>query len=109
VLTYSLTLPISGETVMYRPYNVSDERLLIAAAAAKDTDKEFYINNTLNVIKQAVVNDIDVTKLPSTDVKFLLLHQRARSVGEVIEFQINKQPQSVNINDFKVVNPRSPD
>lgn len=106
-LTYQATLPVSGEKVSYRPYNVSDERLLIAAAAAKDTDKEFYVNNTLSVVKQSVVSDIDVTKLPSIDVEYLLMHQRAISAGELVELQYKGKPVSFNIKDVKPVNPRS--
>lgn len=101
-LEYTLTLPLSGEVVSYRPYNVGDERNLIAAQAAKDDDPKFYITNTIKVIQGAVLNGVDIGKLPAVDVRFLLLKQRAKSVGEVVEFQIDKKPVSFNIDDLYV-------
>lgn len=104
---YELTLPLSQEKVRFRPFNVSDERVLMQAAASKDSDKAFYINNTVNVIRNSIVSDDTVVdRVPSIDIDFLLLHQRAKSVGEEIEFSYDKKPTSANINSFVLVNPR---
>lgn len=103
---YNTILPLSNKKVVYRPYNVSDERILLQAAASKDEDKEFYITNTLNVIKGLVLNDVNIVTLPAIDVRFLLLHLRAKSVGEEIEFTYDKKPAAANINNFVVINPR---
>lgn len=101
-LEYTTTLPLSGQVVSYRPYNVGDERNLIAAQSAKDDDPSFYITNTIKVIQGAVMNGVDIGKLPAVDVRFLLLKQRAKSVGEIVEFQVDKKPVSFNIDDLYV-------
>ena len=70
---YSTTLPLSKTKIVYRPYNVGDERNLVAAVSSKDTDPDFYIRNTLNVIQGVVLSDVAINKLPAIDVRFLLL------------------------------------
>lgn len=103
---YSTTLPLSGEKIRFRPYNVGDERILLQAAASKDNDKAFYVTNTLNVIKGAILNDVNLTRIPSIDVRYLLLQQRSKSVGETIEFSFDGKKATADINAFVVVNPR---
>lgn len=104
---YSVTLPLSGEKVRFRPYNVGDEKILLQASSAKDQDNTFYVNNTLNVIRGSILDDsVNIDSIPSIDIKYLLLQQRSKSVGEEIEFSYDGVPTSVNINDFVVVNPR---
>lgn len=98
---YKITLPISGKDVIFRAYNVADERLLVAAAAAKDEDADFYARNTIKVIQNTIINDVNVGDLPSMDVRFLMLHLRGRSVGEEIEVTLPKQGvTAINVNDF---------
>lgn len=108
-LEYSKTLPLSKKKVIFRPYNVGDERILLAAAAAKKDDKEFYVRNTLNVIQGVVLNDININTLPAVDVRYLLLSQRAKAVGETFDIKVEDQVVSINIDDFKVVNEKTAD
>lgn len=106
-LEYSKTLPLSKKNVVFRPYNVGDERILLAAAAAKNDDKDFYVRNTLNVIQGSILNDVSAATLPSVDVRYLLLCQRAKAVGETFEIKVDDEIISVNIEDFKVANSKS--
>lgn len=101
-LEYTVTLPLSGQVIAYRPYNVGDERNLIAAQAAKDDDPNFYITNTIKVIQGAVLNGVDIGKLPAVDVRLLLLKQRAKSVGEIVELLVDKKPVAFNIDELYV-------
>lgn len=103
---YSTTLPLSKTKIVYRPYNVGDERNLVAAVSSKDTDPDFYIRNTLNVIQGVVLSDVAINKLPAIDVRFLLLAMRAKSVGEVIEFKYEDKKVEANILDFYIDNQR---
>lgn len=107
-LEHSLILPLSQKQVTYRPYTVADERVLIAAAAARESDPNFYITNTLSVINGAITNDVDIRRLPGIDVRYLLLAQRAKSVGELIEFETeDKKRGTINLDDVKLVNPKT--
>lgn len=108
-ILHSVTLPVSNTLIQYRSYNVADERILVAAATAKNDDVNFYIDNTINVISGVVLNDIDIAKQPSIDARFLMLHVRAKSVGELIEFKLDGEEVAANINDFFVQNPRKND
>jgi len=108
-LEYTITLPISKTVVSFRPYNVGDERNLIAAQAARDTDVKFYINNTVNVVQGAITNGVDISSLPAVDVRMLLLQQRAKSVSEIVEFTYNDNKVKVNIEELFVSNIRSPE
>lgn len=101
-LEYTTTLPLSNTVVAYRPYNVGDERNLIAAAAAKDDDPNFYITNTVKVIQNAIVNGVNISDLPAIDVRWLLLMQRAKSVGSTVEFNYEKKPVSFEIEQLYV-------
>lgn len=106
---YTATLPVSGQVVKYRAYNVADERLLVAAASAKDQDKDFYVTNTLGVIQSAILNDVNARKLPSTDVRYLLLQLRGKSVGNEIEVSFKGQTVALDIDKFYVQGLRTKD
>lgn len=106
---YTLTLPLSNKVVTYRGYNVADERLLIAAMESKDEDAKFYMDNILNVITNVITNGLNPRHLPAVDVRFLLVHLRAKSVGEVIELKYKEEPFSINISEIFVDNVRKPE
>lgn len=107
---YSLTLPISGRTVNYRPYNLGDEKLLIAASSARTKDPEFFVANTLQVIRNCISDDGDIVDhLPAVDVEYLLMHLRARSVGETANVRIlvdaetkRYEETEINLTEFYV-------
>lgn len=79
-------LPVSGVEISYRPYTVGDEKLLLAAAAGRKDNPQFYISNTLQVIRSCI-NDKGglLETLPSIDVEYLLLQIKAKSVSEIVE------------------------
>lgn len=82
---FDLKLPLSKKQIRYRPFLVKEEKLLLIAQESKDE------KNIINAIKQiarnCVLEKLDVDKLPITDLEFLFLNLRARSVGEIIELQ----------------------
>lgn len=82
---YELTLPLTKKTIKYRPFLVKEEKILLMAVEGQDE------KSTLLAIKQIVNNcvldTLDVDNLPMTDLEFIFLNLRARSVGEVVELQ----------------------
>lgn len=108
-LEYNLQLPLSKQTLIFRPYSVEDERLLLQAAESKASDSDFYLRNTFNVLRGTVVNDVDIDKLPSVEVALFMLNLRGKSVGEEIEFNFKEDGKlikaSCNVADFKIVTP----
>lgn len=82
VSKFTTKLPSTGQEVTFRPFLVSEEKILLMAKEARDVDSQV---RAVKDIIDACVDDVDVTKLPYFDVEYLFLQLRAKSVGEVIE------------------------
>lgn len=92
--TFTTTLPLSGKKIEFRPYNLGDEKLLIAAASARSKDPQFFVDNTLKVLRGCLLDNPElVDKVPSTDVEYFLMMIRARSVNEVVQVRV-KDPKT---------------
>lgn len=92
---YDLTLPLSKKKIRFRPFLVKEEKILLMAIESEDE------NAMLLAVKQIVNNcclnpDFDVENIPLSDLEFLFLNLRARSVGEVVELQYkcNNKPNA---------------
>jgi len=85
--THELKLPSTGETIVYRPFLVKEQKILLIALESEDQ------NEMLRAIKQIIVNcvvgDIDVDNLPMFDLEFVFLNLRARSVGEIVDLKLS--------------------
>jgi hypothetical protein len=80
---YNVELPLTKKKIRYRPFLVKEEKLLMMAMESDD------FKGVLTTIKQVanncILDEVDVDDLPVTDMEFLFLHLRARSVSEVVE------------------------
>lgn len=80
---YKLVLPSTGKTISYRPYTVREEKQLLIVRMSED------INEVVAVLKQivrnCVIDDIDVDKLALFDVEYIFLNIRKVSVSNIIE------------------------
>jgi hypothetical protein len=82
---YEVTLPLAGKQIQFRPFLVKEEKILLMAMESKD--EEASILAIKQIINNCVLSDIDVEDLPITDLEFLFLTLRARSIGEVLDLQ----------------------
>lgn len=82
---YEASLPLSGKQIQFRPFLVKEEKILLMAMESKDEDAS--ILAIKQIINNCVLSDIDVEDLPITDLEFLFLTLRARSIGEVLDLQ----------------------
>lgn len=107
--TYELVLPSSEQKIIYRPFLVREEKLLVLALETED-NKEI-----TTAVKQVIKNciespkNIKVETLPTFDIEYLFLNIRGKSVGEVVEVNIicpddgvTEVPIEVPINDIQV-------
>lgn len=81
-----LTLPSNQQKVMYRPFTVKEEKILLVAAEAQDALVE------MTAIKQVVNNclfDISIDDISMLDLEFVFLKLRATSVSNTAKFNIN--------------------
>jgi hypothetical protein len=114
--TFEVELPVSKQTIKFRPFLVKEQKILLMAM--ETNDKTSIENNIYQILENCILNkDVDINKLPMVDVEFLFLQLRARSVGEVVETKYkcenevdgkkcnNSMETSFNILDLKVKMP----
>lgn len=80
--TYELALPSTGQTIKVKPFLVKQEKILLMAAESKD-DNEI-VNATRQVLKECVIDDVEIDRLPFFDIDYLFIALRAKSIGEKI-------------------------
>lgn len=80
---YELALPLTKKVIQFRPFLVKEEKILLMAMESNEAD------SILLAVKQILTNcclsDLNIDDLPITDIEFLFLNLRARSVNEVVE------------------------
>ena len=79
---YEVNLLTSDKPVRFRPFLVKEQKIMLMAVEAKDIDTT--IKSIKQIIKNCVIDHINVDELPLADLETLFLHLRARSMGEVL-------------------------
>ncbi len=103
---FELTIPSNGKKVKFRPFTVKEEKILLIARESNDIDQ--LILAIKQILTNCVVDSIDVNSLAMFDLEYMLLQIRAKSVNDLIEFEITdpetqeKIKLSVNINEIVV-------
>jgi hypothetical protein len=87
VPTYELELPSTGKTVKYRPFLVSEEKILLMAMESED---EKQITAAVkDIVKSCMITrGIKLEDLSSFDIEYLFLNIRGKSVGEEVQMKI---------------------
>ena len=84
--TYELTVPSTKETLVYRPFLVKEEKILLLAM---EEEQDAHLNKALKqVVHNCTFQKVDVAKLPLFDLEYIFLRIRAKSVGEVAKIQV---------------------
>ncbi len=103
---FETTLPVLKQKIQYRPFLVKEQKALLQAQV--DENVETAINTVKSVLTNCTFEKVNIEKLTSTDIEWLMLQIRAKSVGEDINMNLtcaacnNTQPHSVTINDIKI-------
>ena len=77
---FTVKLPGCGKSVEYRPFFVKEQKVLMQATESEDPAA--ITAATSDMIKACTFNKVNVDDLTSTDIEYLLLKIRAKSVGE---------------------------
>lgn len=102
---FEITIPSTGKKTKFRSFTVKEEKILLVAQESKDT------NQVILAIKQILNNcieDIDVDRLATFDLEYLLLQIRAKSVNDVLNFGITDPDTketvelAINVDDIKI-------
>jgi len=83
---YDITLPLSGKNIKFRPFLVKEQKNLMMALEADDSDTiEKNIRQVL--INCTIDEDVNFDELPVVDIEYYFLNLRARSIGEVVDLK----------------------
>lgn len=82
---YEIKLVSTGKTVRFRPFLVKEQKLFLIAA--ESTDSNEILKTIRQVLKNCVLDDVDIDNLPTFDLEYLFMNLRARSVEEVVELK----------------------
>jgi len=101
VPTYELTLPLSNKRVKYRPFTVKEQRNLLMAMEANDSETiQQAVGDILNNCN--LTEGIQIDKLPIVDVEYYFINLRAKSVGEIVDarYRCNNEVDGKNCNNI---------
>jgi hypothetical protein len=110
---YDLTLPVSKTSIRFRPFLVKEQRNLMMAMEANDS--ETIEKNIKQVLTNCTLTDsVNIEELPIVDIEYYFLQLRARSVGEIVKSRYrcenlvdekpcgNPMEAEINLLDIKV-------
>ncbi len=83
---HSLTIPSTGKVVQYRAFTVREENSLLQAQQADDLDT--IINALREIVTDCVSGEFVFDDLTLTDLEYVMVNIRAKSVGEVINLSM---------------------
>jgi hypothetical protein len=88
--TFDLTIPSTKETIVYRPFLVKEEKILLLAQEGNN------IKELTRAVKQIINNcivegSVNVDKSPTFDIEYIFLNLRANSVNDIAKFSITDE------------------
>lgn len=85
VPVYEVKLISNNKPVRFRPFLVKEQKLFLMAQEANDPKETIRVIR--QVLKNCIIDDIDIDNLPTFDLEWLFMHLRARSVEETVELR----------------------
>lgn len=83
---YDIEVPSTKETITIRPFLVKEEKVLLTALEGGD-EKEI-VKSIKQVMKNCIQSDVKIDTLSFFDFEYIFLMMRAKSVGDVIELNL---------------------
>ncbi len=80
---FKTELPSTKEEIVYRPFLVKEQKLLLMASEGEDESE--ILHAVENIVESCVLNKkIVAREMPSFDLEFLFLRIRSKSIGETV-------------------------
>lgn len=95
-LQYTTTLPISGKNVIFRPFFVKEEKILLMAMESDNDDPTETYEAIKNVLSNCTYGKLNINKLSILDVEWLMIQIRIRSKGEIVDLKMKCKAQRDN-------------
>jgi len=106
---YELTIPSTGKQVVFRPYLVKEEKVLLMAFESQDP--KTILRTMLETIGECVQEEINLDLLTTFDVEYMFLKIRSKSVGETSNILIKcrtcevSNEVTINLDEVEVEGP----
>ena len=107
---HEMVIPSTGKTVMFRPYLVKEEKILLMAFESQD--EKTAMKAMLDTIDACVQGDYAKSKLTTFDIEYMFTQIRGKSVGESIDVNLicteckGKTEKNINRSDISVDVPK---
>jgi len=102
--TFTVTIPSNDKQISIRPFTVQEEKLLLMAQ--EDEDQVSVLKTVKQVVNNCIMDDIDISKLATFDLEYLILKIRAKSVSELIELNYTLDgeeiPITINLDEVEI-------
>jgi len=91
---FETVLPSTGEKIIYRPFLVKEEKVLLIALESGESKD--IVRAVENIINACVVHPetLEANKLPFFDLEYLFLNIRAKSVSEIITVHVKHSEEN---------------
>ena len=101
VPVYEVKLISTDKTIRFRPFLVKEQKLFLMASESDDQKET--VNVIRQVLKNCILDEVDVDNLSTFDLEFLFMNLRARSVGEIVDlkYKCNNTTKDENGEDKK--------
>lgn len=102
--TFELTLPSNNKKIKFRPFLVKEHKILLTMSEAENEEVSRIIRELVDV---CTFNKLKVDDLPHFDIEYVFMNLRAKSIGEMVDVNINcecgnKIETQFNIEEVKV-------
>ena len=97
---YELVLPSTKENIMFRPFLVKEEKILLLAL--EDGADKALATALKQIVNNCTFEKLPVDTLPLFDLEFMFLRIRAKSVGEEAELKLLCEDDGETYADVKV-------
>lgn len=106
--TFELTLPSNNKKIKFRPFLVKEHKILLTMSEAENEEVSRIIRELVDV---CTFNKLKVDDLPHFDIEYIFMNLRAKSIGEMVDVNINcecgnKIQTQFNIEEVKVEKPK---
>jgi hypothetical protein len=97
--TYKITIPSTKKEVNIRPFTVQEEKILLMAKSSENTQD--IVSAVKQVIRNCIVEPVDVDAMATFDIEYIFIKLRAKSVGEVVDLEYT-DPETEDVIKFKI-------
>jgi hypothetical protein len=95
---FDLIIPSTGKKVVFRPFLVKEEKILLIAQSGGDAEM---VRAIKQIINNCVIEDINVDDLATFDLEYMFLKLRAKSVNNLIKLSY-RDNEDEELYDFEV-------